>query len=137
MHIIRRAELAPGESLNKLPAPQRDVGVTSQPVRGRALIFWDPKLAGTKYGRKLDPCCDDPDPETLKPDRDRDIKATEFVTKLLLSAKTDRVRHMRASIAIAVLKSNLNLSDIARHFKVTPERVTQVVKDVKGYEVSE
>ena len=54
MHIIRRAELAPGASLNKLPAPQRDVEVTSQPVRGRALIFWDPKLAGTKYGRKLD-----------------------------------------------------------------------------------
>ncbi|HET9566935.1 MAG TPA: aconitase family protein [Vicinamibacterales bacterium] len=23
-------------------------------VRGRALIFWDPKLAGTRYGRKLD-----------------------------------------------------------------------------------
>jgi 3-isopropylmalate/(R)-2-methylmalate dehydratase large subunit len=25
-----------------------------RPVRGRALIFWDPKLAGTRYGRKLD-----------------------------------------------------------------------------------
>jgi 3-isopropylmalate/(R)-2-methylmalate dehydratase large subunit len=23
-------------------------------IRGRALIFWDPKLAGTRYGRKLD-----------------------------------------------------------------------------------
>ena len=25
-----------------------------RPIRGRALIFWDPKLAGTRYGRKLD-----------------------------------------------------------------------------------
>ena len=25
-----------------------------QPIRGRALIFWDLKLAGTRYGRKLD-----------------------------------------------------------------------------------
>ena len=24
------------------------------PIRGRVLIFWDPNLAGTKYGRKLD-----------------------------------------------------------------------------------
>src|SRR5687767_6482279 len=25
-----------------------------QPIRGKALIFWDPKLPGTKLGRKLD-----------------------------------------------------------------------------------
>src|SRR3954469_24971960 len=26
----------------------------SRLIRGRALIFWDPKLAGTRFGRKLD-----------------------------------------------------------------------------------
>ena len=26
----------------------------AHPIRGRALIFWDPKLAGTRYGQKLD-----------------------------------------------------------------------------------
>jgi DNA-binding MarR family transcriptional regulator len=44
---------------------------------------------------------------------------------------------MRASIAIALLKNNLNLGEIAKHFGITSERVTKVVKDVKGYEVSE
>ncbi|HEY6614493.1 MAG TPA: aconitase family protein, partial [Vicinamibacterales bacterium] len=29
-------------------------GLEMRQVRGRALIFWDPKLAGTRYGRKLD-----------------------------------------------------------------------------------
>ena len=28
--------------------------VRASPIRGRALIFWDPKLAGTRYGQKLD-----------------------------------------------------------------------------------
>ena len=31
-----------------------DRGPEMRPVRGRSLIFWDPKLAGTRYGRKLD-----------------------------------------------------------------------------------
>jgi len=29
-------------------------GPGNTPIRGKALIFWDPKLPGTKYGRKLD-----------------------------------------------------------------------------------
>ena len=38
---------------------------------------------------------------------------------------------MRASIGLAILKGNLNLGEIAKQFNVTPERVTQIVKDVK------
>ena len=32
-------------------------------------------------------------------------------------------------------KGNLNLGEIAKQFNVTPERVTQIVKDVKDYEI--
>jgi 3-isopropylmalate/(R)-2-methylmalate dehydratase large subunit len=54
MHTIRRARLSPGARLEDLPAPPPAQGSERRPIRGRALIFWDPKLAGTKYGRKRD-----------------------------------------------------------------------------------
>ena len=54
MHIIRQAELRPGARLTDLPATVTDRAPEMRLVRGRALIFWDPKLAGTRYGRKLD-----------------------------------------------------------------------------------
>jgi DNA-directed RNA polymerase sigma subunit (sigma70/sigma32) len=112
------------------------VAANEQQARGVAKDD-TPATSEEQYGSTSDSCFDDPDPESLKPDRDRDIKAAEFAINLLLSARTDRVRHMRASIAIALLKNNLNLGEIAKHFGITSERVTKVVKDVKGYEVSE
>src|SRR4026209_2529539 len=54
MQIIRRAELRPGVRLTDLPTTLTARGPEMRLVRGRALIFWDPKLAGTRYGRKLD-----------------------------------------------------------------------------------
>src|SRR5687767_9827063 len=54
MHIIRRAELRPGVRLTDLPPTLTAHVPEMRLVRGRALIFWDPKLAGTRYGRKLD-----------------------------------------------------------------------------------
>src|SRR5205814_9893352 len=57
MHAIRPAAVKPGLRLNDLPGPRpSDAVEASAPrlVRGRALIFWDPKLPGTKYGKKLD-----------------------------------------------------------------------------------
>jgi 3-isopropylmalate/(R)-2-methylmalate dehydratase large subunit len=54
MHIVRRAELRPGVKSSDLPAALPDRGPEMRLVRGRALIIWDPKLAGTRYGRKLD-----------------------------------------------------------------------------------
>src|SRR5687767_2794099 len=56
MHTIIPARLKPGVSLDDLPRSptgESTPGARSV-VRGRALIFWDPKLAGTKFGRKLD-----------------------------------------------------------------------------------
>jgi 3-isopropylmalate/(R)-2-methylmalate dehydratase large subunit len=56
MHTIRGATLRP-LARSDGPAPGSDeVKRQHKPglVRGKALIFWDPKLAGTKYGRKLD-----------------------------------------------------------------------------------
>src|SRR6188768_1410096 len=54
MQIIRRVELRPDVRLTDLPTIVTTRGPEMRLVRGRALIFWDPKLAGTRYGHKLD-----------------------------------------------------------------------------------
>ena len=45
---VRITDLAPEELSNAATAPAGRV------ICGKALIFWDPKLPGTKYGKKLD-----------------------------------------------------------------------------------
>src|SRR5499425_2851896 len=55
MHTLEPARLKPGVTLESLPAPAR-AAVAAAPtrpasaglVRGRALIFWDPKVPGKK-----------------------------------------------------------------------------------------
>jgi 3-isopropylmalate/(R)-2-methylmalate dehydratase large subunit len=57
MQAIQPAALKPGVRMDSLSsdAPGDTAGAgTRQPIRGKALIFWDPKLPGTKLGRKLD-----------------------------------------------------------------------------------
>ncbi len=56
MHTILPARLNPGMTLDDLPAAAADGAQSGAPtiVRGRALIFWDPKLPGTRFGHKLD-----------------------------------------------------------------------------------
>ena len=56
MHQISPARLKPGVSAEdrRFDPPELHGSAAGQLIRGRALIFWDPKLAGTKYGRKLD-----------------------------------------------------------------------------------
>jgi 3-isopropylmalate/(R)-2-methylmalate dehydratase large subunit len=58
MHVIEPARLREGVSLRDLPADDASTepsSATSALIRGRALIFWDPKsLPGTKFARKLD-----------------------------------------------------------------------------------
>ena len=44
MHIIRQARLRPGASLEDLPRPPSEGSGDSRLIRGKALIFWDPKL---------------------------------------------------------------------------------------------
>src|SRR5258705_11973458 len=57
MHTIGPARLKENARLDdstsaESPAkPRQDTG---RRIRGSALIFWDPKLPGTKFGRKLD-----------------------------------------------------------------------------------
>src|SRR5204862_5736150 len=57
MQKIAPARLRPGA---RLPQGDPNVGSSepqaagSRVIRGRALIFWDPKLPGTKFGKKLD-----------------------------------------------------------------------------------
>jgi 3-isopropylmalate/(R)-2-methylmalate dehydratase large subunit len=57
MHTIKPASLKPHVSIDPRPAgtsTEMADHVPVRPIRGNALIFWDPKLPGTKYGRKLD-----------------------------------------------------------------------------------
>jgi 3-isopropylmalate/(R)-2-methylmalate dehydratase large subunit len=58
MHLIERAKLKPvGTTRNiTIPADEQPSTVTAERrlIRGRALIFWDPKVPGGKYRRKLD-----------------------------------------------------------------------------------
>src|SRR6187431_1462758 len=55
MHKILPAALKPGVPLPAVPAPDGGATATAgRQVRGRALIFWDPKLPGTRFGHKLD-----------------------------------------------------------------------------------
>src|SRR5438046_181949 len=49
--VIRPAELLPGVDVKRIPGPERADGPRSQAgavIRGRALIFWDPKVPGKK-----------------------------------------------------------------------------------------
>jgi 3-isopropylmalate/(R)-2-methylmalate dehydratase large subunit len=58
MHVIAGARLKEGVTLRDLPAPPAESGDSHADdgvIRGRTLIFWDPKsLPGTKFARKLD-----------------------------------------------------------------------------------
>jgi 3-isopropylmalate/(R)-2-methylmalate dehydratase large subunit len=58
MHTIEPARLKPGVTESSLPAGDAAAATTSAPsrrIRGKALIFWDPKsLPGTKFAKKLD-----------------------------------------------------------------------------------
>jgi 3-isopropylmalate/(R)-2-methylmalate dehydratase large subunit len=56
MHSIKPAALKPGVRVEDLDAGRPAAGGAGSAslIRGKALIFWDPKLPGTKYGRKLD-----------------------------------------------------------------------------------
>ena len=57
MHLIAPARLKPGVTLDDLPAPRsadEAGGAAPRVVTGRALIFWDPLLPGTRYARKRD-----------------------------------------------------------------------------------
>ena len=57
MHTIEPARLKPGVTLDLPPAPREPDAASDANaglVRGKALIFWDPKLPGTKFGKKLD-----------------------------------------------------------------------------------
>jgi len=55
MHTIRGAILKPDVTSSDLPRfEESEEHRTSRLVRGRALVFWDPTLSGTRYARKLD-----------------------------------------------------------------------------------
>ena len=56
MHVIHGATLRPGATVNRLVEGGQE-GVKEEQkrlIRGKALIFWDPSLPGTKYGKKRD-----------------------------------------------------------------------------------
>src|SRR5687767_5921706 len=52
-NMITPAQLKSDRKFSGIPAEIVEPRA-GHPISGRALIFWDPKLPGTKYGRKLD-----------------------------------------------------------------------------------
>jgi 3-isopropylmalate/(R)-2-methylmalate dehydratase large subunit len=56
MHRIEPARLKPGTSVDAIPdAPPESGAAGRPPIRGRALVFWDPmSFPGTRLGRKRD-----------------------------------------------------------------------------------
>jgi 3-isopropylmalate/(R)-2-methylmalate dehydratase large subunit len=56
MQVVGPAHLKQGITIDDLPRVESAVRAvaTNRVIRGKALIFWDPKLPGTKFGRKLD-----------------------------------------------------------------------------------
>ena len=55
MHTVSGAILKPGVASSNLPQfDESGKNRESRLVRGRALVFWDPTLKGTRYARKLD-----------------------------------------------------------------------------------
>jgi 3-isopropylmalate/(R)-2-methylmalate dehydratase large subunit len=57
MHRIKPARLKPRVQAGDVPSPAAPAAGdlhAASPIRGKALIFWDPALPGTKYGRKRD-----------------------------------------------------------------------------------
>jgi 3-isopropylmalate/(R)-2-methylmalate dehydratase large subunit len=57
MQAITAARLKPGVTPDDLGRGERigtETSAAAGVIRGKALIFWDPKLPGTKFGRKLD-----------------------------------------------------------------------------------
>ena len=56
MRTIQPARLKAGVDVNDIPTPDPTTatGQASRLIRGQALIFWDPKVPGGKYRRKLD-----------------------------------------------------------------------------------
>jgi 3-isopropylmalate/(R)-2-methylmalate dehydratase large subunit len=56
MHTIRPAVLKSGARIDAAGpfADATPTGDAARLIRGKALIFWDPKLPGTRFGKKLD-----------------------------------------------------------------------------------
>src|ERR1044071_3160364 len=56
MQVIRPAELKSGRRIEDFPRVDSATKAVapSRVICGKALIFWDPKLPGTRFGRKLD-----------------------------------------------------------------------------------
>ena len=48
MHTIQPARLLPGVDLSQIPEPNEVSQDAGETVRGKALIFWDPKTPGKK-----------------------------------------------------------------------------------------
>ena len=56
MQVVGPAQLKSGVRIGDFPRIEAGTKAleTGQKIRGKALIFWDPKLPGTRFGRKLD-----------------------------------------------------------------------------------
>src|SRR6266498_899982 len=54
MHRIEPARFKKGVRPEDLPVQMSPAGLLGRLIRGKALIFWDPKVPGARFARKLD-----------------------------------------------------------------------------------
>jgi hypothetical protein len=65
------------------------------------------------------------------------IRVAEWAFRLAVHGRTDRVRHLHISIAMQILRDQLEISELAEYHGVTNQRVKQAINEVKSFEISE
>jgi hypothetical protein len=66
---------------------------------------------------------------------ERQIRAAEWAFKVARYGRTEGVRCLHISIALQILKNQIQISELAEYHGVTPQRVKQAFKEVKSIEI--
>ena len=125
MHVIEGARLKPGMTIENLPAAQPDTGALASPViHGKALIFWDPKLAGTRYGRKLDAI----DTDQITPAADCVSESLETLEyRASLAPEMDKLPERERKILFYRFYRGMTQSEIAERLGISQMHVSRLL----------
>jgi hypothetical protein len=85
-----------------------------------------PATAQNHFGAIAEEDFDDPGVELQAKDRSESIKLVEWTTGLLLSTGKRELQCLYVSIAMGLLKNDLDIKEMAEYHKKTPRRVEQL-----------
>jgi hypothetical protein len=77
----------------------------------------------------------DDEAEAQMLDMERQIRVAEWAFKLARYGRTDGVRCLHISIALQILKNQIQISELAEYHGVTTQRIKQAIKEVKSFEI--